>query len=275
MLANYECDLHGHTNRSDGNDSPVEYIRHAVHRGVKILAITDHDIVPPEMIELGGGKRQAPYFKELDEFTINSKVNSYRKLIDLLNEQGMEMTWEEVLQNNGYPVQEQFVQKKMIFELMARKGYMESWKEAKLYVKNSKEVSVKREKPDAVSVIKEIHKLGGIIILAHPYLISEPVSYKGKEMSRQEFIEVLIEAGLDGIEASYTYDKTSYGGTMTKDEIKKEVIERYAGRGLIISGGSDYHADGKKGVKNPREIGECGITREDFMKYEKLVRILP
>lgn len=56
MLANYECDLHGHTNRSDGNDSPVEYIRHAVHRGVKILAITDHDIVPPEMIELGGGK---------------------------------------------------------------------------------------------------------------------------------------------------------------------------------------------------------------------------
>ena len=54
MLANYECDLHGHTNRSDGNDSPVEYIRHAVHRGVKILAITDHDIVPPEMIELGG-----------------------------------------------------------------------------------------------------------------------------------------------------------------------------------------------------------------------------
>lgn len=80
---------------------------------------------------------------------------------------------------------------------------------------------MKREKPDAVSVIKEIHKLGGIIILAHPYLISEPVSYKGKEMSRQEFIEVLIEAGLDGIEASYTYDKTSYGGTMTKDEIKK------------------------------------------------------
>ena len=110
MLANYECDLHGHTNRSDGNDSPVEYIRHAVHRGVKILAITDHDIVPPEMIELGGGKRQeitayakgigvellrgieiscetyiddvhlvclgcdwnAPYFKELDEFTINN-----------------------------------------------------------------------------------------------------------------------------------------------------------------------------------------------------------
>ena len=53
MLANYECDLHGHTNRSDGNDSPVEYIRHAVHRGVKILAITDHDIVPPELIETG------------------------------------------------------------------------------------------------------------------------------------------------------------------------------------------------------------------------------
>lgn len=41
---------------------------------------------------------------------------------------------------------------------------------------------------------------------------------------------------------------------MTKDEIKKEVIERYAGRGLIISGGSDYHAEGKKGVKNPGKL---------------------
>ena len=28
MLANYECDLHGHTNRSDGNDTPQEFILH-------------------------------------------------------------------------------------------------------------------------------------------------------------------------------------------------------------------------------------------------------
>ena len=186
----------------------------------------------------------------------------------------MEISWEEVLDNHGHPVSEEQVQKKMLFELMARKGYMPNWQEAKLYVKNAKEIKIKREKPDAVSVIQEVHRMGGIVILAHPYLISEPVSYQGKEISREKFIEILIEAGLDGIEASYTYDKTSYGGKQTASEIKKEVEDKYRRRGLIISGGSDYHADGRKGVKNPREIGECGITEEEFMQYNSLVSLL-
>ena len=85
-----------------------------------------------------------------------------------------------------------------------------------------------------LSVIKEIHKLGGTHYAgASASYFLEPVSYKGKQMSRQEFIEILIEAGLDGIEASYAYDKTSYSGTMNKGREKKEVIERYADRGLI------------------------------------------
>ena len=110
--------------------------------------------------------------------------------------------------------------------------------------------------------------------MAHPYLVSEPIQYEDREITRKEYIDILIAAGLDGIEASYTYDKTSYGGTMTKDEIIKEVKELYTGR-LIISGGSDYHNDGKKGVKNPRDIGDCGITMEEFMQYEQLVKLLP
>ncbi len=311
MLANYECDLHGHTNRSDGNDTPQEFILHGKERGVKIMAITDHDVIPPEMVNVDGreiktvdyAKEQGvnvlfgieiscetwiddthlvcfgcdwddKFFKELDVFTIKSKIGSYKKLAEALTEKGMAISWEEILDNNGHPVLEEQVQKKMLFELMARKGYMPNWQEAKLYVKNAKDIMIKREKPDAISVIKEVHRMGGIVILAHPYLISEPVSYQGKEITREEFIEILIEAGLDGIEASYTYDKTSYGGEQTASEIKKEVEDKYRKRGLIISGGSDYHADGRKGVKNPREIGECGITEEEFMQYNSLVSLL-
>ena len=62
---------------------------------------------------------------------------------------------------------------------------------------------------------------------------------------------------------------------MTPEEIKREVTETYAKRGLIISGGSDYHADGKKGIENPRDIGDCGITPEDFDQYDKLTALLP
>ena len=64
----------------------------------------------------------------------------------------------------------------------------------------------------------------------------------------------MIASGLDGIEANYTYDKTSYNGSLSKEEICKEVIENYGKRLRIISGGSDYHADGKKGVENPRDM---------------------
>ena len=74
--------------------------------------------------------------------------------------------------------------------------------------------------------------------------------------------------------ASYTYDKTSYSGKLTKQEIYDDIREYYGDR-LFISGGSDYHADGKKGVKNPREIGDCGITLEEFLANDRLVAMLP
>ena len=311
MLANYEVDLHGHTTRSDGSDTPEEFILHAKERGVKVCAITDHDVIPPRTVTIDGVERDIqewareqgvdvmlgievscetwiddthlvcfgcdwddPFFQKLDEFTVNSKVGSYRKLTEALTAKGMPISWEEVLDNDGHPVPENQVQKKMIFELMARKGYFDSWSEAKLYVKEARDLAIKREKPDAKTVIKEAHRTGGYVIMAHPYLVTEPVTYKGRIMHRSVYIEHLIEAGLDGIEASYTYDKTSYFGRLTAKEIKDEVIQYYGNR-LFISGGSDYHADGKKGVENPREIGDCGITMEEFMANRRLARLLP
>ncbi len=311
MLANYEVDLHGHTTRSDGSDTPEEFIRHAVERGVKVCAITDHDVIPPTTITIDGVERDIqewaheqgvelmlgievscetyiddthivcfgcdwndPFFKELDDFCIQSKVNNYRQLTEALTETGMPIAWDEVLNNNGNPIPEDQIQKKMIFELMARKGYFDTWSDAKLYVKNAKGLTKKREKPDAAYIIREAHRTGGYVIMAHPHLVSEPITYQGNKIHLSVYIEKLIEAGIDGIEASYTYDKTSYSGKLTKQEIYDDIREYYGDR-LFISGGSDYHADGKKGVKNPREIGDCGITLEEFLANDRLVAMLP
>ncbi|MFT3983626.1 MAG: PHP domain-containing protein [Lachnospiraceae bacterium] len=310
MLANYDCDLHGHTNQSDGNDSPKEFIDHAAERGLKVAAITDHDVRPPGFVYVNGRKKdilsyaqsrqvklirgieiscetliddvhlvcfgcrwEDVFFKDLEQFTISSKVKSYKMLIKALQENGIAVTWEEVLGNDGIRVAEEAVQKKMIFELIARKGYADHWKNAKLLVKNSSLFNLKREKPNAVDVIHQIHVQGGIVILAHPFLISDLVLYNGNVRSRKEFIEILIEAGLDGIEACYTYDKTSYDGKMLPNEIELYIRQTYAPRGLIISGGSDYHADGKKGVANPRDIGECGISLKEFEGCPRLMRL--
>ncbi|MBL6633788.1 MAG: phosphatase, partial [Thermoleophilia bacterium] len=37
------CDLHMHTNRSDGSHDPAHLVEYAAGRGVDLLAITDHD----------------------------------------------------------------------------------------------------------------------------------------------------------------------------------------------------------------------------------------
>ena len=311
--ANFPVDLHSHSNRSDGADTPQELIDHAVAAGVKILAITDHDIRPPKNILLDDGTSidaveyassknlillrgievscettaedchivclgcnwDDPWFDSLEQSVVASKLDSYKELVRRLTEDGMPISWEEVLDNQGHPVTEDHVQKKMIFELMGKKGFTRDWSEAKLLIKNTPRYHIDRQKPDPLDVIREAHRTGGIAIMAHPYLVNEPVCLPSGTMSRGEYIDRLIEAGLDGIEASYTYAKTSYGGTLTPEEIEAEVRKLYTGRVSIISGGSDYHADARKGAKKIRETGECGITWEYFMSNPVLRSLLP
>ena len=331
----YPVDLHTHSTRSDGADTPQQLIDHAAALGMKIIAITDHDIRPPKdiLVETAGAGNDSPmekavlekteagdsvlvdavdyawskglhllrgieiscettaedchlvclgcdwedpFFDSLERAVVESKIGSYRELVRRLNADGMYMTWEEVLENGGNPVAEEQVQKKMIFELIARKGYQKDWSRAKLMVKNTPSYQILREKPDPVQVIRQVHRCGGIVIMAHPYLVNEPVRLPSGTMDRAAYIDRLIEAGLDGIEACYPYSKTSYGGSMTPDQIEREVKEKYAGRIAIISGGSDYHADFRKGVApaKARIIGESGITLEYFQRNSLLQEIL-
>lgn len=300
----YECDLHCHTTRSDGNVSPKELIDGAAERGIKVVAITDHDMTPPKVVEVHGRKMdiqeyankqgiqlvkgieiscdtnvedvhiialgcdwEHTFFEELERMTRISKVESYRELVKQLNKSGILIDWEELLYNKGNPIIPENLQKKKIFEMIADKGYVDCWQDGKLMVKRSKSYNVMREKPEPRWVIQKIHEAGGIAILAHPYLFTAPVFIDGKVLKRKEYIEKLAEAGLDGIEACYTYDKTSYDGDKTKEELEIEIRKESEGRFKIISGGSDYHGDEKKGVKNPRMLGECGVSFEYFKNH--------
>lgn len=305
MTAPYECDLHTHTNRSDGADTYEELIDHAVERGLKVLAITDHDITPLAVVETKDGAVPLkeygrargisiipgiefscntevedvhvvglgcdfshPGFAEQEQKIVESKVKGYNLLCEKLTEQGMPVSIEEICTYKGRDIRPEEVQKKMIFEYMADKGYAEDWSKAKLMVKNTPSLQIKREKPNAEDMICLIKESGGIAVLAHPYLIEEPVSWANGKGSRAEYIDRLIEAGLDGIEGAYPYNKTSYGGTMTPEQIEEEIREQYTDRVRFISGGSDYHNDRKKGTAEAkcRDLGEKGLPYDDFMK---------
>jgi predicted metal-dependent phosphoesterase TrpH len=308
--ARYPVDLHTHTTRSDGNDTPVELIANAARFGVKILAITDHDVLPGYDVETDEAHTPLCEYAErhgvvvlpgievscdthvddvhivglgcdwasseirwLPELAVVSKVQSYRVLVEKLAAEGMpKLSWEEVLLNGRR--KPEAVQKKHIFELIAWHGYAPTWQEAKIMVRDNPSYDIKREKPDPVRTIESLHAAGGIAILAHPYLIDEEIILEGRHVTREAYINRLIDSGLDGIEARYTYDKTSYKGTLSPQAIHDEVLALYGRRMAVLSGGSDYHADQKKGAAEPRLLGEAGLTLEEFQRQPLLKNLL-
>lgn len=307
-MPKYLIDLHCHTTRSDGNDTPAELLRGAAERGMFVVAVTDHDVLPPETVEVGGRRISVSDYAEklgvgvlrgievssdtrvddahivgfgcdwqseairwLPETAVTSKIDGYQRLVDRLRKNGFDLHWEEL--TDGGRLGDGTVQKKHVFELLARKGYAENWQAAKIMVRDNPDYDVKREKPCPIETIRSLHEAGGVAILAHPYLIDETVPVDGKTVSRDAYIRRLIEAGLDGIETIYTYDKTSCKGTMSPEEIRDEVIERYGDAVSILSGGSDYHADHKKGIENARRIGDAGVEIDYFANHPLLLTL--
>ena len=157
------------------------------------------------------------------------------------------------------------MQRKHIFEAMADRGHAATWADAKILVRDDPDLNVRRRKIDPLEAIALIRRCGGTAVLAHPNLIDEEIrAGDNPPTTRAAYIDRLIEAGLDGIEARYTYDKTSYKGTLSPEQIEQQVRADYAGRVRFLSGGSDYHAGHKKGAKKARHLGERGLTVEEF-----------
>lgn len=295
---NYACDLHAHTTRSDGKDSPQELIDRACKLGLKAIAITDHDITPPTTIEVKG--RSIPIleyarskdiillrgmeiscdtenedvhivafgcdfsdirFQELENEIVRSKIESYRKFVEQLNNNGYPITWEQVLTQQDQKIEASNIQKKMIFQKLAELGYFPTWKEAKNFSQTHPELNVMRQKPDPKRIIKLIHDTGGVSVLAHPYLIQP------HNISTDEYIDELIENGLNGLEANYSYSKTNYRGNLSELEIDIHILTKCIARKLLISGGTDYHGTEKGGVPDGRELGTNGITYPKFLRY--------
>lgn len=307
-IPEYNCDLHTHSLRSDGNDTVKELIDLACSIGMKAIALTDHDVCPPKFIEVDGeqigpGKYamskglvfipgiefscetyvddvhiiglgcdfDSNAIKGIEQDMALSKMDGYKKLVEVLKMDGYDISWEDVTRFLGEVRNDDEVQRKHIFETIAAKGYTKSWNDAKRMVRENPKYNIRRRKVEPAVAIRAIQDAGGISILAHPYLIDEVINIDGVEMTRKEYIDRLIQFGLQGIEAAYTYDKTSYKGTFSKKKIEMAVRQKYEHQLPLISGGSDYHGDIKKGVNNPRRIGEAGISYE-YLSANRLLK---
>ena len=84
-----------------------------------------------------------------------------------------------------------------------------------------------------------IKKAGAVSILVHPAVDHRQIGYDDFD---RHILYPLIDQGLDGIEVYYPYDR-SY-----RDEAMQHYEKVAREQGLLISGGTDFHGDGRIGL---------------------------
>lgn len=263
-------DLHVHSNRSDGTFSPSELLDYAMEKGLAAFALTDHDTVegldellsyaetlrrtltPEEaakvpdvipgiefsteyqgqdihIVGLDIDYRQPEFSTKLQSF-IDSRTNRNRKMCKRLQEAGIDITYEALLEAFPDAVITRAHYARFLFE----HGYVKSLKEAfDRYVGDHCPCFVPREKVTPVQAVELILAAKGIPVLAHPIL------YHMSDARLDTLTGLLTETGLMGIEAIYSTYKPY------EERQIRVLAQKY---NLCISGGSDFHGANKPGL---------------------------
>lgn len=250
------CDLHTHSVFSDGTWTPTELVRGAQKLGLSAIALTDHNTVAglPEFLSAGAelGVETVPgvefsvdyrrtelhmlglflrpqcfgQVSALLEEGVRQKEQSNIDLVNALRSDGYELDYEAI--RAGTPKGQ--VNRAHIAAALTEKGYTASVGEAFRRLLDP-ELGYYRapRRPDAFAIIRFIKSIGGVSVLAHPFLNLKPEALR-------VFLSEAQGDGLDGMETVYT----------SFDEATAAEAERIAAEfGLCRSGGSDFHGDNK------------------------------
>lgn len=270
-----QVDLHVHSTYSDGTDTPKELVKKAALKGLSAIALTDHDTVegvcealqagPEYGVEVIPGVELSTSFGNSEVHIVglfinyndsslqsrlsqlkDTRINRNRIMCERFLDYNIEVSYDEML--SMYP--DSVITRAHFADYLLKKGYIKSRNEAfERFIGDHGPCYVPREKISPNEAIQLIKQSGGVAVLAHPVL------YHLGNDRMNELINLLCDAGLDGIEAIYsTY---SLG-----DELSvRNIASKY---NLLISGGSDYHG------KNKPDI-ELGVGRGRlFVPYEVL-----
>jgi len=264
-------DLHTHTTASDGTYAPRDLVIEAASRGVRVLAITDHDSTEglPEAFEeaerrrplellagieincdVDGGEVHvlgyfvdtgAAWFQAFLRDQREERVARVHRMAARLAELGLPIEPAEVfaIVKDGAPGRPHVAQ------VLVNRGYVRSAREAfDKYLGAGGPAHVPRKRLTPVEAVQIIRRARGVPVFAHPGLA-------GKD----ELIPELVGAGLLGIETYYAEHSA---------EQTRAYAELCARLGLVATGGSDYHGP-QSGRANPP-----GTPRVPMAVYEQL-----
>ncbi len=251
-------DLHMHSNVSDGLNTPGELIQLAHRYHLSAIGLTDHDTIAglPEA-ELAANKYGVElvpgveisilenneeihilgYYPSKLKLLSNAleEIQAERfkrmgKMVDKLKELGFKIEYNEVEKEAGNAAPGRM----HLARLLVKKKYVHTLDEAfSMYLTRNRQAYVPRETMTLKQAMALLREVKAVIVIAHPGFHKEDITDK------------LITMGLDGIEVFHP--------DHTKQQIRyyhNTALEK----GLLITGGTDYHGDSRKEIRYPREM---------------------
>ena len=251
-------DLHLHTTASDGRLSPADLVAHAASRGVRILAVTDHDttdgfdeasaaairsgvrVIPGieiTAVERGRDVHMLAYFFDRHEggfaaFLTSQRATRVRRIAEMaarLESLGMPVDVQPLLDEAGrHPSKS--IGRPRLARAMIDAGYVATTTEAfDRWLAQGCPAYVERQGSSPEEVIAIVHRAGGIASLAHP----------GRTRI-DERIPALREAGLDAIEVYHSDHDADMSAAYLALARRLDVL---------VTGGSDFHGEPAHGIE--------------------------
>lgn len=251
MRKEEKADLHVHSHYSDGLHSPKDIVKLAKKRGIKVLALTDHNsvagveeairegkrsgvkVIPAVEIYVNGGEIVG-YFIEcknrklLSTLKKNSKIIQDLKIkpiIKKFQKFGIKISYKDLIKM--FPKAKGNYLGLHIDLFLISKGYKvkeieELFERAQVHSTKGKEIS-------AIKAIKLIKACGGVAMFPHPWL--------SEKLFSEKKIKEFVKAGLKGIEFD-NGDRNTFGRTKKVVSKIKKFAKKY---NLILTKGSDFH----------------------------------
>lgn len=284
-----KIDLHTHSTRSDGLDTPSQLVTNAAKAGINVLALTDHDTVSgwdearSKAQELGLGfvpGIEVTSVSDVERFgrtirisvhllaylpdpnhealalvlgdTVATREARARAIVDKLATQ-IPITWEMVLDHldKGATIGRPAIAD----TLVTMKKVSDRSEAFEYYLSTDGPFYVSHSAVSTVEAIELIGMAGGVSVIAHPLKGVGPDT--NPEDLPLDHFEQMIQSGLAGIEV-YHRD--------VPEAARSWLLDLASKHDLVVTGSSDYHGVAGK----PNQLGENTTSQEMLDQIVKL-----